>query len=57
MPIQSAERVIGDVVNWNSEGEEESGIEWGSDYLDELGSSISGVSGLSTGSRSWSDGD
>ncbi|KAI0320678.1 Pex12 amino terminal region-domain-containing protein [Amylostereum chailletii] len=59
--VSSAERVYGKEAYWHSEGEgDESGVEWGSDYFDELGSSVSGVSGLSIGSRSWvsgSDGD
>jgi peroxin-2 len=41
----------------SSEGDEGSFEEMGSDYFDEMGSSsLSGVSGMSAGSRSWNSG-
>ncbi|KAA1466320.1 hypothetical protein DENSPDRAFT_831129 [Dentipellis sp. KUC8613] len=54
-PVRRAERVQGGVAYLTSEGEG-SGEDWGSDYFDEMGSSLSGVSGLSIGSRSWISG-
>ena len=52
-PVHSAERLRVENVYWVSEGEEGSAEEWGSDYFDEIGSSsLSGVSGMSAGSRS-----
>ncbi|KAI0053013.1 hypothetical protein FA95DRAFT_1601369 [Auriscalpium vulgare] len=54
--VHLAQRVQVDEMYWASEGEGEGSVEeWGSDYFDELGSSISGVSG-SMGSRSWVSG-
>ncbi|KAI0068815.1 hypothetical protein BV25DRAFT_1792517 [Artomyces pyxidatus] len=54
-PVRRVERVRVDEMYWTSEAEG-SGEEWGSDYFDELGSSVvSGVSG-SMGSRSWVSG-
>jgi peroxin-2 len=50
--VVSAERFHIENVYWASEGEGSIG-EWGSDYFDEIGSSsLSGVSGISAGSRS-----
>jgi peroxin-2 len=61
--LRCAERVLGAerfyVVNlyWESEGDEGSTEDWGSDYFDEMGSSsLSGVSGTSAGSQSWVSG-
>ncbi|KAH9966060.1 Pex12 amino terminal region-domain-containing protein [Russula dissimulans] len=52
-PVRSAERLRVENMYWVSEGEEGSAEEWGSDYFDEMGSSsLSGVSGMSAGSRS-----
>jgi len=52
-PVRSAERLRVENMYWVSEGEEGSTEEWGSDYFDEMGSSsLSGVSGMSAGSRS-----
>ncbi|KAI0030711.1 Pex12 amino terminal region-domain-containing protein [Vararia minispora EC-137] len=59
-PVYSVERVLAEPLYWISDGEEDgrSTLDWGSDYFDELGSSsVSGVSGMSIGSRSWSDGE
>ena len=56
-PVLSAERFRVENMYWTSEGEEGSIGEWGSDYFDEIGSSsLSGVSGMSAGSRSWVSG-
>jgi peroxin-2 len=56
-PVLGAERFQVENVYWTSEGEEGSVGEWGSDYFDEMGSSsLSGVSGMSAGSRSWVSG-
>ncbi|ETW83876.1 peroxisomal biogenesis factor 2 Pex2 [Heterobasidion irregulare TC 32-1] len=60
-PVQGAERLqIGDNAGYSTSGEEGEGSveEYGSDYFDELGSSVSGVSGMGTsiGSRSWVSG-
>jgi peroxin-2 len=54
--VHGAERLFVEPMYWMSDGEGEDSSTWGSDYFDELGSSVSGVSGLSIGSRSWSDG-
>jgi peroxin-2 len=59
-PVHGAERVYMKPLYWTSDGEnddEGSPLEWNSDYFDEIGSSLSGVSGLSIGSRSWSEGE
>jgi peroxin-2 len=56
-PVLGAERFHVKNVYWASEGDEGSAEEWGSDYFDEMGSSsVSGVSGMSAGSRSWVSG-
>lgn len=56
-PVLSAERFHVEKVYWASEGEEGSVEEWGSDYFDEIGSSsLSGISGMSAGSRGWVSG-
>ncbi|KAH9179818.1 Pex12 amino terminal region-domain-containing protein [Lactarius sanguifluus] len=60
--LRCAERVLGaerfhvEGVYWTSEGDEGSVGDWGSDYFDEMGSSLSGVSGMSAGSQSWVSG-
>lgn len=60
--LRCAERVLGaerfhvEGVYWASEGDEGSVGDWGSDYFDEMGSSLSGVSGMSAGSQSWVSG-
>ncbi len=57
MLVLGAERFH--VVNmyWVTESDDASAEEWGSDYFDEMGSSsLSGVSGMSAGSRSWGSG-
>ncbi|KAI0251291.1 Pex12 amino terminal region-domain-containing protein [Lactifluus subvellereus] len=56
-PVSSVERFHVQNMYWASEGDEGSAEEWGSDYFDEIGSSsLSGVSGVSAGSRSWVSG-
>ena len=56
-PVLNAERLHVENMYWASEGDEGSAEEWGSDYFDEIGSSsLSGVSGVSAGSRSWVSG-
>jgi peroxin-2 len=53
IPVLFAERFHVENTYWVSEGEDGSVEEWGSDYFDEMGSSsLSGVSGMSAGSRS-----
>ncbi|KAF8272543.1 Pex12 amino terminal region-domain-containing protein [Lactarius quietus] len=60
--LRCAERVLGaerfhvENMYWASEGDEGSAGDWGSDYFDEMGSSLSGVSGTSAGSQSWVSG-
>ncbi|KAI9448147.1 Pex12 amino terminal region-domain-containing protein [Lactarius indigo] len=60
--LRCAERVLGAErfhvggMYWASEGDEGSVGDWGSDYFDEMGSSLSGVSGMSAGSQSWVSG-
>ena len=55
--VISAERFRVGNVYWESEGDEGSAGDWGSDYFDEMGSSsLSGVSGTSAGSQSWASG-
>ena len=52
--VLGAERVHVENVYWESEGDEGSAEDWGSDYFDEMGSSsMSGVSGTSAGSPTW----
>ncbi|KAI0307272.1 Pex12 amino terminal region-domain-containing protein [Multifurca ochricompacta] len=56
-PVLGAERFRIEATYWTSEGDDGSIEEWGSDYFDEMGSSsLSGVSGMSAGSRSWASG-
>ena len=56
-PVLGAERFRIETMYWVTEGDEGSVEEWGSDYFDEMGSSsLSGVSGMSAGSRSWVSG-
>jgi peroxin-2 len=56
-PVLSAKRFHVGNIYLPSEGDEGSAEEWGSDYFDEMGSSsLSGVSGMSAGSRSWVSG-
>jgi peroxin-2 len=57
-PVLGAERFHVENMYWaSSEGDEGSFEELGSDYFDEMGSSsLSGVSGMSAGSRSWNSG-
>lgn len=56
-PVLGAERFHIENMYWASEGDEGSFEELGSDYFDEMGSSsLSGVSGMSAGSRSWNSG-
>jgi peroxin-2 len=55
--VLGAERFHIENMYWATEGDEGSVEEWGSDYFDEMGSSsLSGVSGMSAGSRSWVSG-
>jgi peroxin-2 len=57
MPVLGAERFHVESMYWATEGDDASVEEWGSDYFDEMGSSsLSGVSGMSAGSRSWASG-
>jgi peroxin-2 len=57
VPVLGAERFHVENMYWAPEGDDASVEEWGSDYLDEMGSSsLSGVSGMSAGSRSWASG-
>jgi len=57
MPVLSAERFHVENLYWVTESDDTSAEEWGSDYFDEMGSSsLSGVSGMSAGSRSWTSG-
>lgn len=57
MPVVGAERFHVENMYLATEGDDASAEEWGSDYFDELGSSsLSGVSGMSAGSRSWASG-
>ena len=57
MPVLGAERFHVENMYWATEGDDASAEEWGSDYFDEMGSSsLSGVSGMSAGSRSWASG-
>jgi peroxin-2 len=57
MPVLGAERFHVEDMNLATEGDDASAEEWGSDYFDEMGSSsLSGVSGMSAGSRSWASG-
>jgi peroxin-2 len=58
MPVLGAERFHVENMYWaTTEGDDASVEEWGSDYFDEMGSSsLSGVSGMSAGSRSWASG-
>ena len=57
MPVLGAERFHVENMYWATEGDDASVEEWGSDYFDEMGSSsLSGVSGMSAGSRSWASG-
>lgn len=57
--VRGAERVKVQ-EHWIREGDDGEGSvaesQWGSDYFDELGSSVSGVSGMTMGSRSWISG-
>lgn len=56
-PVLGAERFHVENMYWATEGDDASAEEWGSDYFDEMGSSsLSGVSGMSAGSRSWASG-
>lgn len=56
-PVLGAERFHIENTYWASEGDEGTVEEYGSDYFDEMGSSsLSGVSGMSAGSRSWASG-
>ena len=60
--LRCAERVLGaerfhiENMYWTSEGDEGSAGDWGSEYFDEMGSSLSGVSSASAGSQSWVSG-
>ena len=57
MPVLDAERFRVENMYWGTEGDDASVEEWSSDYFDEMGSSsLSGVSGMSAGSRSWASG-
>jgi len=57
-PVRRIERVF-EPAYWagDGDGDEGSVFEYGSDYFDELGSSMSAASRMSMGSRSWSEGD
>lgn len=57
-PVYKTERIL-EPSYWtgDADGDEGSAFEYNSDYFDELGSSMSAISRISMGSRSWSEGD